>query len=251
MTSLLVSIVFSLRFNATFPEVIMQLKYHGFTCPQCGGHLFGTATWPNKSSVGHCNTPTCGYKWDRSDKAAEDAVIQYLTHEEWMLRFPGTVVVVDPSHKQKAELDQLIEKFNSLGSGMKLNESSWLNSSVADEIPYETKGFEVSRRVVGPSHDPYEIKIVQGKAFTYRCGNATSIIKYDSLGSTSLQLLRNGLEVLAIKVFDQTDRNVTNQASKLLRDMFTCWCGTSPEGIEKWWDESYERDPMGSASRYE
>lgn len=46
-----------------------------FTCPNCGGHYFGTE-FPqgiDRPGIGHCHgdadRPPCGFKWSRDDDA--------------------------------------------------------------------------------------------------------------------------------------------------------------------------------------
>lgn len=63
--------------------------YHGFTCPNCGRHEFGTSSLPNGVSVGSCHGHEysgngCTFKWDRNNEADEAAAFYTMTREEWM-----------------------------------------------------------------------------------------------------------------------------------------------------------------------
>lgn len=71
-------------------------RHHGFTCPNCGSHRFGTYTYraqfgskyPPGTQVGHCNEHGnsgngCEFTWNRNDKAAEDACMYAQTEQEW------------------------------------------------------------------------------------------------------------------------------------------------------------------------
>ena len=69
-------------------------RYHGFTCPKCGGHTFSSgripANWPGgpKPNTGHCTArehsgKDCHFTWNRDDPAAEAEAIYYMTPEEW------------------------------------------------------------------------------------------------------------------------------------------------------------------------
>lgn len=72
-------------------------RYHGFTCPNCGSHYFGTYKhhsamgdqYPHGTSVGCCHahhhdpSSTCRFTWNRDDKEAEDKAIYHQTKEEW------------------------------------------------------------------------------------------------------------------------------------------------------------------------
>lgn len=88
------------RRNKTLVE-----RYHGFTCPVCGGHSFGTSNIPNTEytrgekglqehlkpfelgvKLGNCQSVTskgmCDFRWDRDDPIAEMACMDYLTRPE-------------------------------------------------------------------------------------------------------------------------------------------------------------------------
>lgn len=71
-------------------------RYHGFTCPECGHHEFGTYTWPAAmgtlfpagTSVGSCHSHQhhgtgCKFKWNRDDPDAESKAMYEQTPEEW------------------------------------------------------------------------------------------------------------------------------------------------------------------------
>lgn len=76
-------------------------RYHGFTCPECGSHNFGTHThrilfmgdkYPEGTKVGKCheNQHTgngCQFEWNRDDPVVEAECIYHQTHEEWMAQF--------------------------------------------------------------------------------------------------------------------------------------------------------------------
>lgn len=72
-------------------------RYHGFTCPKCGSHYFGThkhyavmgSKYKAGTMVGTCHENLhsgngCAFEWDRSDVAAESACMYEQTPEEWM-----------------------------------------------------------------------------------------------------------------------------------------------------------------------
>lgn len=47
-------------------------RYHGFTCPECGRHEFGTSSFPNGVMIGHCHGNSysnngCTFSWDRKN----------------------------------------------------------------------------------------------------------------------------------------------------------------------------------------
>jgi hypothetical protein len=91
----------------------LPFRYSGFTCPQCGGHFFGTflnrmipqrgigvddpvigarmirPEFPGNVDIGSCNYgvlddggSTCNYKWERS-KDDELGVMYSVPEEEW------------------------------------------------------------------------------------------------------------------------------------------------------------------------
>lgn len=75
-------------------------RYHGFTCPECGSHMFGTYTYqpsmgrkyPAGTRVGMCHENQhsgngCRFEWDRSDPESESAVMYVQTLQEWMAAF--------------------------------------------------------------------------------------------------------------------------------------------------------------------
>jgi hypothetical protein len=69
-------------------------KYHGFTCPECGRHEFGTSPLPNGVMVGHCHGHQhsgngCTFKWDRKNAEDEKNVFYDMTREEWMASAMG------------------------------------------------------------------------------------------------------------------------------------------------------------------
>lgn len=64
-----------------------KARYHGFTCPECGSHYFGTSNW-HGVLTGHCHGDQhtgsgCGFTWDRTDKAEEARCMYEQTLEEW------------------------------------------------------------------------------------------------------------------------------------------------------------------------
>lgn len=64
-------------------------SYHGFTCPNCGRHEFGTSSFPNGVTIGHCHGNSyaangCTFSWDRSNQADEDNAVHTMTSAEWM-----------------------------------------------------------------------------------------------------------------------------------------------------------------------
>lgn len=63
-------------------------KYHGFTCPNCGRHEFGTNSMPNGVSVGSCHGNSysgngCTFMWDRNKPEDEENVFYHQTPAEW------------------------------------------------------------------------------------------------------------------------------------------------------------------------
>jgi hypothetical protein len=69
-------------------------SYHGFTCPTCGSHYFGTHSLPNGTSVGKCHAHQhtgngCTFSWDRTNASDEGNVMHYLSYDEW-LKSTGT-----------------------------------------------------------------------------------------------------------------------------------------------------------------
>lgn len=76
-------------------------RYHGFTCPECGSHMFGTHIhhtkfmgdkYPQGTRVGTCNENQhsgnrCTFEWNRDDPAAEASAMYEQTREEWMASF--------------------------------------------------------------------------------------------------------------------------------------------------------------------
>jgi len=74
---------------APHPE---KAAYHGFTCPVCGRHEFGTSPLPGGVSVGHCHGHQhsgngCTFSWDRNNAADEANVMHTQTEEEWAASF--------------------------------------------------------------------------------------------------------------------------------------------------------------------
>lgn len=82
---------------------VATARHHGFTCPNCGSHYFGTFTneavrpggalidpnFPKQASVGHCNEHGhtgngCQFRWNRNDAEMEAKCIYEQTLEEWM-----------------------------------------------------------------------------------------------------------------------------------------------------------------------
>jgi hypothetical protein len=71
-------------------------KYHGFTCPECGRHEFGTSPLPNGVSIGHCHGHQhsgngCTFKWDRNNKEDEKNVFYNMTRDEWIEKAAGII----------------------------------------------------------------------------------------------------------------------------------------------------------------
>lgn len=75
-------------------------RHNGFTCPNCGSHHFGTfkyhpsmgSEFPANTRVGTCNEHGhsgngCTFRWNRDDKAQEDACMYQQTFEEHMAQF--------------------------------------------------------------------------------------------------------------------------------------------------------------------
>ena len=72
-------------------------RHHGFTCPKCGSHMFGTHMhhsvmgdkYPHGASVGKCQgylheASDCRYEWRRDDASAEAECMYEQTPQEWM-----------------------------------------------------------------------------------------------------------------------------------------------------------------------
>ncbi len=75
-------------------------RYHGFTCPNCGSHMFGTHThhramgdkYPHGARVGQCNEHQhsgngCTFEWNRDVAESEESCMYVQTREEWMASF--------------------------------------------------------------------------------------------------------------------------------------------------------------------
>jgi len=80
-------------------------RFHGFTCPQCSSHMFGSFKYnsamgdefPAGTFVGRCNGSAhyepkakeigCKFQWNRDDPKAEAAVIYHPSEEEWVATF--------------------------------------------------------------------------------------------------------------------------------------------------------------------
>ena len=64
-------------------------RYHGFTCPKCGSHYFGTSRMgKDEQQIGRCHENQysrngCTYQWRRDDYAAEAACMYQMTAEEF------------------------------------------------------------------------------------------------------------------------------------------------------------------------
>lgn len=83
---------------------VVKPRYHGFTCPNCGSHMFGTHThyaqmgdkYPPGTRIGTCNEHChsgngCSFQWNRDDPVAENACMYQQTHEEYMAEFDRVV----------------------------------------------------------------------------------------------------------------------------------------------------------------
>ena len=79
---------------------IEMARYHGFTCPDCGSHYFGTHThhramgdkYEHGTKVGKCHEHQhsgngCTFEWNRGDPEAEAVAMYEQTPEEWMASF--------------------------------------------------------------------------------------------------------------------------------------------------------------------
>jgi len=69
-------------------------QYHGFTCPECGGHTFSTSTFPNGISVGYCTNTRyhvpaapCTFSWDRNNEKDEANAFYNMSYEEYQSFF--------------------------------------------------------------------------------------------------------------------------------------------------------------------
>ena len=64
-------------------------RYHGFTCPKCGSHYFGTSRMGKDApQVGRCNENQhsgngCTYEWRRDDADADAACMYEMTEDEF------------------------------------------------------------------------------------------------------------------------------------------------------------------------
>ena len=80
-----------------------QPRYHGFTCPNCGGHRFGSFKWhekmggkyPHMTFIGRCHENTytnndCTFEWVRDDPVQESACMYKQSKEEWMAEWEKT-----------------------------------------------------------------------------------------------------------------------------------------------------------------
>lgn len=79
-------------------------KFHGFTCPSCGSHMFGTHKnlgsvtnqYPAGAAIGSCqgfqDTPSeCRFTWNRADSAIESQCLYSQTREEWMADYDSRI----------------------------------------------------------------------------------------------------------------------------------------------------------------
>lgn len=75
-----------------------MMRYHGFTCPKCGSHHFGTHKEINPKdgrevTIGSCharlgyNNPdrnnSCNFSWNRMIPQQEELVMYFQSSEEW------------------------------------------------------------------------------------------------------------------------------------------------------------------------
>lgn len=79
-------------------------RYHGFTCPKCGSHFFGTSVLRGpdgqKQTFGRCHENQysangCDFTWDRDDAEAEAKAMYEQTKEEWMRSWSPQIVGYD------------------------------------------------------------------------------------------------------------------------------------------------------------
>jgi len=107
-------------------------KHIGFTCPDRGGHTWGTsnATEPHEKWIGHCHEDGCTFEWKRED---DDKYINEDDTEYWDSGHPkppkhivtaanrfGEVIIVGARHwdkrmRQQAEMMGGIKHLRSLG----------------------------------------------------------------------------------------------------------------------------------------
>lgn len=67
-------------------------RYHGFTCPECGSHMFGTIMKPDGTKIGLCHENNysgngCSFTWNRKDPDMESKVMYKQTRAEWLAGF--------------------------------------------------------------------------------------------------------------------------------------------------------------------
>lgn len=77
------------------------VRYNGFTCPNCGSHMFRTFVinpgrvykdFPKESTVGACTENhytlnECDFKWNRDVPEEESKVMYQQTYEEHMATY--------------------------------------------------------------------------------------------------------------------------------------------------------------------
>lgn len=69
-----------------------RTKYHGFTCPNCGRHEFGTNPLPGGVEIGVCHGNQyagnqCDFTWNRNNEQDENNCFHNMTREQWMETF--------------------------------------------------------------------------------------------------------------------------------------------------------------------
>lgn len=92
-------------------------RYHGFTCPQCGSHYFGTGRYlsvmgdkyEHNTQVGYCQAwqhepSDCRYEWNRDNKEQEAACMYQQTAEEWAAEWEKTRNMFKASNTGAAEI---------------------------------------------------------------------------------------------------------------------------------------------------
>lgn len=84
-------------------------RHHGFTCPQCGSHYFGTHVhhrvmgdkYPHLTRVGQCGarrhdaSSQCKFEWNRDDSIQEHECIYMQTPAEWEQSYHAWLKEID------------------------------------------------------------------------------------------------------------------------------------------------------------
>ena len=91
-------------------------RHHGFTCPNCGSHAFGTfkyhpamgKQYPADTRVGSCHEhystseSTCRFTWNRDDYLAESQCMYEQSEAEWQDAYEEMRVITQAARDKSA-----------------------------------------------------------------------------------------------------------------------------------------------------